>query len=130
MSGSRQTVLHNASDAQTQADDFISSRAYPRTYPNVLSIALHNPEVSDATRDALIAAENGTEIYTSALPAVFGTYFSGYIEGYQWSLTRYEAVIDLTCSAISETYPHLIWYQIPPSQTWAGYNPTTKWSDL
>lgn len=130
MSGSRDTVLHNASDAQSQANDFISSRAYPRTYPNVLSIALHNPQVSDATRDALIAAENGTEIYTSALPAVFGTFFSGFVEGYQWNLTRYEAVIGLICSAVSETYPHLIWYQIPPTQTWAGYNPTTKWSDL
>jgi hypothetical protein len=130
MSGSRDTVLHNAADAQTQANDFISSRAYPRTYPNLLSIALHSPEVTDATRDALIAAENGTEIYTSALPAVFGTEFSGFVEGYQWNLTRYEAVIGLICSAVSETYPHLIWYQIPPTQTWAAYNPTTKWSDL
>jgi hypothetical protein len=130
LNGSRTTVLHHAADAQTQADAFIASRAYPRTYPNVLTVALHNPEVTDATRDALIAAENGTEVYTSSLPAVFGTFFSGYIEGYTWNLTRYEAVINLLCSAVSETYPHIIWYQIPPTQTWAAYNPTTEWSDL
>ncbi len=130
MAGSRQTVLHDATDADSQVQSFLASRAYPRTYPNVLSIALHNPQVSDATRDALIAAENGTEIYTAALPAVFGTYFEGFIEGYRWDLTRYEAVIELICSAVSETYPHITWYQIPNTQTWAGYNPTTKWSDL
>jgi len=131
MTGNRETVLHNAADALQQAEDFITSRAYPRVYPNELTVALHNPNVSDATRDALIAAENGTEIITSALPAVFGTNFNGFIEGYTWNLTRYEAVITLICSAVSETYPHVIWYQIPPTTTWVGYTPSTDtWSDL
>jgi len=131
LTGTRTTVLHNAADALQQAEDFITSRAYPRVYPNNLTIALHNPDVTDATRDALIAAENGTEIITSSLPAVFNTNFNGFIEGYTWNLTRYEAVITLICSAVSETYPHIIWYQIPPTTTWVGYTPsTTKWSDL
>jgi hypothetical protein len=130
LAGTRETVLHNAADALQQAEDFITSRAYPRVYPNELTIALHNPNVSDATRDALIAAENGTEVITSDLPAVFGTNFNGFIEGYTWNLTRYEAVISLVCSAVSETYPHIIWYQIPPTETWATYNATTEWSDL
>jgi hypothetical protein len=130
LAGTRDTVLHNAADALQQAEDFITSRAYPRVYPNELTIALHNPNVSDATRDALIAAENGTEVITSDLPAVFGTNFNGFIEGYTWNLTRYEAVISLICSAVSETYPHVIWYQIPPTQDWATYNATTEWSDL
>jgi hypothetical protein len=131
LAGTRETVLHNAADALQQAEDFITSRAYPRVYPNELTIALHNPNVSDATRDALIAAENGTEIITSDLPAVFGTNFNGFIEGYTWNLTRYEAVISLICSAVSETYPHVIWYQIPPTTTWSSYTPITDtWSDL
>ncbi len=128
--GTRSTVLHNQADALQQAEDFVASRAYPRVYPNQLTIALHNPNVTDATRDALIAAENGTEVITSALPAVFGTNFNGYVEGYTWNLTRYEAYIDLICSAVSETYPELIWFQIPPTQTWAAYNPITTWEDV
>jgi hypothetical protein len=128
--GTRDTVLHNQADALQQAEDFIASRAYPRVYPNVLTIALHNPDVTDATRDALIAAENGTEVITSSLPAVFGTNFNGYVEGYTWNLTRYEAYVDLICSAVSETYPNLIWFQIPPTQTWAAYNPITTWESV
>ena len=130
LSGTRETQLHNAADAQTQADDFLASRAFARVYPESLTVALHNPNVSDATRDALIIAENGTAITTSSLPAVFGTDFQGYLEGYTWRLTKYEAYIDLICSAQSETYSSIIWYQLPPTGTWAAYNPTTRWSDL
>ena len=130
LSGTRATNLEKATDAQAQANDFLTSRAYPRVYPESLTVALHNPNVSDATRDALIEAENGTAITTSDLPAVFGTVFEGYLEGYSWRLTRYEAYIDLICSAQSETYPHQLWLQIAPLVTWAEYNPITKWSDL
>jgi hypothetical protein len=130
LSGTRATTLENGTDAQAQANDFLESRAYPRVYPESLTVALHNPNVSDATRDALIDAENGTAITTSDLPAVFGTVFEGYLEGYSWRLTRYEAYIDLICSAQTETYPHQLWLQIAPLVTWAEYNPITKWSDL
>lgn len=130
LSGTRATTLEKGTDAQAQANDFLESRAYPRVYPESLTVALHNPNVSDATRDALIDAENGTAITTSDLPAVFGTVFEGYLEGYSWRLTRYEAYIDLLCSAQTETYPHQLWLQIAPLVTWAEYNPITKWSDL
>jgi hypothetical protein len=131
LSGSRTTSLENGSDAQDQADAFLESRAYPRTYPEELSIALHSPTVSDATRDALIGLRVSRPIYTSALPAVFGTTFDGYVEGIKWRLTRYTAEMTLVCSAVSETYPHQIWLQIAPSVTWAGYTPITeRWVDL
>ena len=130
LAGTRDTQLANAVDAQAQADDFLVSRAYPRVYPESFTVALHNPNVSDATRDALLIAENGTAIVTDELPKVFGTSFKGYLEGYNWRLTRYEAYIDLICSAQSETYSSVIWQQIPPDLTWAAYNPSTRWSDL
>jgi hypothetical protein len=131
LAGSRSTQLHNLTDAQNQAADFIESRAFPRMYPEQITIPLHSPTVSDATRDALAAVYNGLRIDTSALPPVFGTTFDGFVEGYTWNLTRYTAELALTCSAYSETYSSIIWYQIPPTTTWAGYTPsTTEWQDL
>lgn len=130
LSGSRSTQLENQADAQSQANAFLESRAYPRTYPEELTIALHSPTVSDATRDALINMNVGSSVYTNALPAVFGTEFDGFVEGMRWNIDRYTATLTLVCSAVSETYPHQIWLQIAPTLTWAGYNPTTKWSDL
>jgi hypothetical protein len=131
LSGSRTTQLHNAADALTQAQDFLESRAYPRMYPEQITIPLHSPTVSDATRDALAAVYNGLRVNTSELPAVFGTTFDGFVEGYTWNLTRYTAELALSCSAYSETYLSIIWDQIPPTTTWAGYTPTTQeWIDL
>jgi hypothetical protein len=131
LSGSRTTQLHDASAALSQAQDFLESRAYPRIYPEQITIPLHSPTVSDATRDALAAVYNGLRVDTSALPAVFGTTFDGFVEGYTWNLTRYTADLALTCSAYSETYLSIIWDQIPPTTTWAGYTPsTTEWDDL
>ena len=131
LSGSRTTQLHNLSDAENQAADFVSQRAFPRMYPEQITIPLHSPTVSDATRDALAAVYNGLRINTTALPAVFGTTFDGFVEGYTWNLTRYTAELALTCSAYSETYSSIIWYQLSPTLTWAGYTPsTTEWQDL
>ena len=131
LSGSRSTQLHNAADALAQAQDFLESRAYPRMYPETITIPLHSPTVSDATRDALAAVYNGLRVNTTALPAVFGTTFDGFVEGYTWNLTRYTAELSLTCSAYSETYLSIIWDQIPPTTTWAGYTPSTQeWDDL
>jgi hypothetical protein len=87
--------------------------------------------MSNATRNALIDAIIGTGISTTALPAVFGTTFTGYIEGINWRITRHTVDLELTVSAQSETYPHKVWYQIAPTTTWTGYTPsTTKWQDL
>ena len=131
LSGSRDTVLHNLVDAENQAADFIATRAYPRMYPEQITIPLHSPTVSDATRDSLAAIYNGVRIQTSALPEIFGTSFDGFVEGYTWNLTRYTAELALTCSAYSETYSSIIWYQLPTTTTWAGYTPsTTEWQDL
>jgi hypothetical protein len=131
LSGTRTTQLHNSADALSQAQDFLESRAYPRMYPETITVPLHSPTVSDATRDALAAVYNGLRVNTSALPAVFGTTFDGFVEGYTWNLTRYTAELALTCSAYSETYLSIIWDQIPPTRTWAGYTPSTQeWDDL
>ena len=131
LTGSKSTSLENETDAQDQADAYIASRAYPRTYPEELTIALHSPTVSDLTRDALIGLRVSRAVYTNALPAVFGTTFDGYVEGIKWRINRYEAFMTLVCSAQSETYPHAIWLQIAPSVTWNSYTPITdRWIDL
>ena len=131
LAGTRSTQLEKATDAQNQANAFLTSRSYPRTYPEIITIPLHSPTVSDATRDALAEIYNGLPVVTNDLPAVFGTSFSGYVEGWTWNLTRYTADLALTCSAFYETYPHLVWFQIPVTTTWAGYTPNTNtWEDL
>jgi len=129
LSGTKDTWLESGVDALEQAQAYLESRAYPRIYPDQLSVALHSPTVTDATRDALAAVYNGLRVQTNALPEVFGQTFDGFIEGWEWELTRYEAFINLYCSAYSETYLSQIWLQVPQTTTWNTYNPTTIWEN-
>jgi hypothetical protein len=129
LAGTKATWIESGADALEQAEAYLESRAYPRIYPDELSIALHSPTVSDATRDALVAVYNGQRVQTSALPMVFGQTFDGFIEGWTWELTRYEAFLNLKCSAYSETYLSQIWLQVPQTTTWNTYNPTTIWEN-
>ena len=131
MSGSRATTLSQLSQANLQAGQFLTSRSYPRTYPDTLTIPLHSPTVLDATRDTLANVYIGLPVNTSALPAVFGTNFEGYVEGFNWQITKYTAFLTLVCSSRAETYPSPVWLQIPLTTTWASYTPaTTEWIDL
>jgi hypothetical protein len=130
LTGTRQTTLHNLLDAEGQADAFKEARAYPRVYPEQFIIPLHSPTVSDATRNTLADTYCGLPITTSDLPAVFGTTFEGYVEGWSWAIRQKQAFITLTASAQSETYPSIVWYQLPSGQTWTAYPNLVKWEDL
>jgi hypothetical protein len=129
LAASKTTVLENGSDAQDQAEAYLASRAYPRNYPAVFTVPLHSPTVSDATRDQLAAVYSGLRISTNELPAVFGQTFDGFVEGWEWNLTRYTADLSLFVSAYSETYESQIWLQVPNTTTWNTYNPATIWEN-
>jgi hypothetical protein len=129
LAASKTTTLENGSDAQEQAEAYLYSRAYPRNYPAVFTVPLHSPTVSDATRDQLAAVYSGLRISTNELPAVFGQTFDGFVEGWEWNLTRYTADLSLFVSAYSETYKSQIWLQVPNTTTWNTYDPTTIWEN-
>jgi hypothetical protein len=129
LAASKETILFNESDAQDQAEAYLASRAYPRNYPAVFTVPLHSPTVSDATRDQLAAVYSGLRVSTNALPAVFGQTFDGFVEGWEWNLTRYTADLSLFVSAYSETYESQIWLQVPNTTTWNTYNPATIWEN-
>jgi hypothetical protein len=129
LAASKTTTLENGSDAQEQAEGYLYSRAYPRNYPAVFTVPLHSPTVTDATRDQLAAVYSGLRVSTNALPAVFGATFDGFVEGWEWNLTRYTADLSLFVSAYSETYESQIWLQVPNTTTWNTYNPATIWEN-
>jgi hypothetical protein len=130
LTGTRETQLHNLVDAEAQAEQFLESRSFPRVYPDSFVIPLHSPTVSDATRDVLADVYCGLPIQTGDLPIVFGQTFEGYVEGWSWTIREKEAYLQLTTSAQSETYPSIVWYQIPSGTTWTGYPDLVKWEDL
>ena len=133
LNGKRDTTLHNQTDAATQAQLFATTRAYPRTAPESMTFELSNPDMTTATRDALLAVGSDLRITTSGLPPAFGSSFDGFVENWTWNLSRGSARLQIGCSTYSENYPELTWLQIPASYTWDSYGaayPTQRWSDL
>ena len=130
LEGTRQTVLAYSTDAADQALAFAKSRSYPKTYPREMTIPLHSPTVSDATRDELSAVFCGSKVSVTNLPAVFDNSLLGFVENIRWEIKEKEAYLTIGCSQRSETYPSLVWAQIPYATTWAAYNPIIQWKDL
>jgi hypothetical protein len=129
--GSRSTQLENATDAENQAFAFVEARAYPRTYPAFLSVALHSPTVTDAKRDELLDVFCGTPLSVTELPGVFGILFQGFVENYTWTIKEKEAYLTMGNSSFKESYPSIIWLQVtPPTITWATYPPTVRWNEV
>lgn len=129
LTGSKTTTLKNATDALAQAQDYVKSRAFARVYPSALTVPLHSPTVSDATRDQMAAVYNGLYITCDDLPPVMGGELKAFVEGWQWSLTRYTAELTLFLSAYSETYSRQVWLQVPQDITWATYTNTVIWEN-
>ena len=129
--GTRSTQLENLTDAYNQAFAFIEARAYPRTYPAFLSVALHSPTVTDAKRDELLDVFCGTALSVTELPGVFGILFTGFVESYTWTIKEKEAYLTMGNSSLKESYPSIIWLQVtPPTITWATYPPLVKWNEV
>jgi hypothetical protein len=127
--GSKTTTLKNATDALAQAQDYVKSRAFARVYPSAITVPLHSPTVSDATRDQMAAVYNGLYITCDDLPPVMGGELKAFVEGWQWSLTRYTAELTLFLSAYSETYSREVWLQVPQTTTWATYDNSVIWEN-
>lgn len=130
LAGQRDTQLENLTDAANQAFAFIEARAYPRMYPNSISVALHSPTVTDAKRDQLLDVFCGTPLSVTGLPPVFGILFNGFVENYTWEIREKEAFLTMGNSAYSESYPSIIWLQVDPLLTWATYPPLVEWEDV
>lgn len=130
LEGTRETVLAYSTDAADQALTFAKARSYPKIYPRQMTIPLHSPTVSDATRDDLSGVFCGSKVSITNLPAVFDFSLLGFVENLRWEIKEKEAYLTIGCSDRFETYPSIVWAQIPYSTTWSAYNPIIQWEDL
>lgn len=120
--GSITTELHNLTEAQYQADRYITLRATPRTNLGQFTIPLDAPNVTDADRNALISIYHGKPIQVQNLPtAIKNQTYRGFVEG--WTFIIYQNSCQLTISSTDATL------SIVPTR-WQDVAATLKWSDV
>jgi len=122
------TTLHNAADAQDQADFYLTLRAYPRFNFNNITYELTNPELDDSDRDSLIGVFMGMPVNIADLPLNMnsGDYL-GFVEGWTFSARYNEVSISLILSPISYSLQAMRWNDVPVVEAWNTVNPTLDW---
>jgi hypothetical protein len=127
--GSISTELHDAADAQTQADRYVTLRAYPRTSLSSFTIPINSPNVSDALKNFYISMSMGEPIEITTLPiALKNTLYRGFVEGYTFSINQYEMILTLNTTDYTYSFTPTRWQDVSASLTWNGVGSTVQWN--
>jgi hypothetical protein len=124
------TTLHNAADAQSQADFYLTLRAYPRASFNAVTWELTNNEISQSDRDSLISVFMGMPVQLSNLPLNMNSgEFLGFVEGWTFSANYSTLSVTLVMSPISFSLQAMRWNSVPVTERWNTVNPTLTWEN-
>jgi hypothetical protein len=123
------TTLHNAADAESQADFYLSLRAYPQAAFTNITYQLTNPEIDNSDRNNLIGLFMGMPVSISDLPLnmVSGN-FLGFVEGWTFQAAYNEISVSLNLSPISYSLQAMNWQSVPVTEQWTTTNPTLDWA--
>ena len=124
------TTLHNATDAQNQADRYIALRGYPRYLFDSITFPIGNPEIGNADRDALLNIFMGMPVKITDLPInMLGGEFTGYVEG--WSFSASVNSLALTIFASPREFSEVAqkWNEVNAAETWNSILNTLEWQD-
>jgi hypothetical protein len=123
------TTLHNGADAESQADFYLSLRAYPQAAFTNITYQLTNPEIDNSDRNNLIGLFMGMPVSISNLPLnmVSGN-FLGFVEGWTFQAAYNEISVTMNLSPISYSLQAMNWQSVPVTEQWSTTNPTLDWA--
>lgn len=125
-----QTTLHNAADAQNQADFYLSLRATPFAMMQSITYELTNPELDNGDRDALINIFMGLPLRISDLPLNMnaGTYV-GFVEGFTFTAAYNQVSVTPLLSPLAFSIQSMKWETVSPTEHWNTIAGTLEWQD-
>lgn len=125
------SLIKNAGDVATFADRVINLRAYPRERFQSITFPLQNPEIDDATRDALLGIFMGMPISISNLPNSINLgRFEGFVEGWTWRSTLSGISLTITASPTAFNLVSQKWADVDATEAWNTINATLEWQDV
>ena len=122
------TTVKHATDAQDQADFYLTLRAYPQYNFNQITYQLTNPEIDDGDRDSLINVFMGMPLAIADLPLNMsaGTYL-GFVEGWTFQAGYNEISVSLNLSPLAFSLQAMRWNDVPIVEAWNSIIPTLDW---
>ena len=124
------TTVRGAVDAQDQADRYIELRAYPQAKLDRVTYQLVNPEISDATRDAMISIFMGLPVQIDDLPPNMNdSQFQGFVEGWSFQASFNTLTISVNVSPLPFSIVAMKWIDVSSAESWNTLSGTLIWDD-
>ena len=124
------TTLHNAADAESQAEFYLSLRKQPQPIFSEITFDLTNPELDNSDRDNLIAIFMGEAININNLPDNMSSgSFQGFVEGWSFQASYNQLSVTLLLSPQAYSTQAMRWNDVPITETWASVSPTLNWAN-
>jgi hypothetical protein len=122
------TSLHNLADAQTQAQFYLTLRAFPEAQFKSITFPISNPEIDNTDRDSLLNVFMGMPVNIVNLPSnINNGEFQGFIEGWTFTAGYNSLYLTLTVSPTAYSLQAIRWNGVPVGETWNTINAGLEW---
>jgi hypothetical protein len=124
-----QTQLATEAAALQRAERIVELDGLPSRVFDGLRLAVHT--LPEGRVDELLNVRAGLPVRVRYLPAAITQteVWTGFVEGWTWSLGRVELFLDLKVSDYSLSVFAQRWADIDPALTWAGIDPALTWAN-
>ena len=123
------TSLEKGADATTQANFYLTLRAYPEANLSQIVFPLGSPELGDSERNALLNIFMGQPVNIANLPDAIasGGSFSGFVEGWSWKTSYNGLELTLYLSPTAYSLQSFKWSDVPITEKWNTLSTTMDW---
>jgi hypothetical protein len=122
------TTLHNAADAESQADFYLSLRKQPQPIFSEITFDLTNPELDNSDRDNLIGIFMGEAVALNNLPLNMSAgAFQGFVEGWSFQASYNQLSVTLLLSPLAYSLQAMAWDDVPLTEIWSSVSPILEW---
>jgi hypothetical protein len=125
-----QTSLENDYDALSQAQFYLTLRAFPQAQFKSITFPISSPEIDNGDRDSLLGVFMGMPVNIIDLPLnITNGEFQGFVEGWTFSAGYNSLYLTLTVSPTAYSLQAMRWNAVPIGETWNTLNPDLQWID-
>jgi hypothetical protein len=124
------TSLHNLADAQSQAQFYLTLRAFPEAQFKSITFPISNPEIDNTDRNSLLNMFMGMPVNIVDLPSnINNGEFQGFVEGWTFTAGYNSLYLTLTVSPTAYSLQAIRWNGVPVGETWNTINAGLEWID-
>jgi len=124
------TELEDATQAQFQADRYITLRSTPQTVLKNFTVQLSAPTITSGVLDGLLAVYMGKPVQVLDFPnGVYNGTFKGFVEGWNLTINQNSANLNLNVTKNTLSITPTRWQDVLATLQWEDVDPALEWAD-